>query len=214
MNVVEQQITIEGEILTLTSLRAMHWEKEQALVVSDLHIGKSGHFRKHGIPISANVQHKDLQRLSFLVSHYKVKKLIVVGDLFHAEINVDMADFKQWREENSALEIVLIKGNHDRLKDAIYDNYQISCCQKELNLHPFRFIHEPEVLGQFSISGHLHPGVRINQKGRPAIKLPCYEVSASQLILPAFSEFTGLAINRNKKGKQFYAFTETAFFEF
>jgi len=214
MNLVEQQITIEGEQLTLTNLRALHWEKEQALVVSDLHIGKSAHFRRHGIPISSNVQQKDLQRLSFLVEQYQVHKLIVVGDLFHAEINTDMDDFKQWREDNAMLEIILIKGNHDRLKDAIYEKFQISCCQKELVLEPFQFIHEPKVSGNFSISGHLHPGVSIRQKGRPQIKLPCYEISASQLILPAFSEFTGLAMSRNKKGKQFHAFTETSFFEF
>ncbi|TXD81959.1 ligase-associated DNA damage response endonuclease PdeM [Subsaximicrobium wynnwilliamsii] len=214
MNLVEEQITIEGEVLALTSLRAMYWEKEQALVASDLHIGKSAHFRRHGIPISAKVQQKDLQRLEFLVSHYQAKKLIVVGDLFHAEVNTDMADFKHWRNQNLDLEIILIKGNHDRLKDDIYEAYQISCCQKELLMPPFQFIHEPKASRQFSISGHLHPGVRIKQKGRPQIKLPCYEVSATQLILPAFSEFTGLAMSRAKKGKQFYAFTETSFFEF
>ena len=105
MRYAEKQITIKGESLVLNNLRAMYWSREKALIASDLHIGKSAHFRKYGIPISVNVQHNDLERLSFLVSHYKPEKLIVVGDLFHAELNTDMDLFKIWRAKHSDLEI-------------------------------------------------------------------------------------------------------------
>ncbi|TXE19661.1 ligase-associated DNA damage response endonuclease PdeM [Psychroserpens burtonensis] len=211
----EKQITIRGEHLILNNLRALFWQCERALIASDLHVGKSAHFRKHGIPISVNVQHNDLDRLSFLVSHYQAKKLIVVGDLFHAEVNTDMNLFKTWRAEHPDLEIILIKGNHDRLKHVVYDSFDINCCQQELNLQPFKFIHEPELVdNEFTISGHIHPGVLIKTKGKQRIKLPCFQVSDSNLILPAFSEFTGLATSNNQKFNTYHAFTETAFFEF
>lgn len=216
MRYAEKQITIKGESLVLNNLRAMYWSREKALIASDLHIGKSAHFRKHGIPISVNVQHNDLERLSFLVSHYKPEKLIVVGDLFHAELNTDMDLFKIWRAEHSDLEIILIKGNHDRLKDLVYDSFGIAYCTQELHLAPFDFIHEPKLTATdtFAISGHIHPGIRITSKTKQQIKLPCFEVSSSQLILPAFSEFTGLAISKRAKKHSYHAFTATSFFEF
>ncbi|WP_047545786.1 ligase-associated DNA damage response endonuclease PdeM [Psychroserpens sp. Hel_I_66] len=211
----EKQITINGESLQLNNLRAIFWKREQTLIASDLHIGKSAHFRRHGIAISSNVQKKDLKRLSFLIDHYQAKKLIVVGDLFHAEINTDMDLFRDWRHQYSNLEIILIKGNHDRLKDHVYDSFAIDCCNKSLDVSPFKFIHEPKKVDDaFIISGHIHPGVLIKSRGRPRIKLPCFKVTQNQLILPAFSEFTGLATSRVKDGVCFYAFTETSFFEF
>nr|WP_321222610.1 ligase-associated DNA damage response endonuclease PdeM [uncultured Psychroserpens sp.] len=211
----EKQILIQEELLILNNLRALFWQRENALIVSDLHIGKSAHFRKHGIPISVNVQHNDLDRLSFLIAHYKVKKLIVVGDLFHAEVNSDMDVFKIWRDQRPNLEIILIKGNHDKLKDIVYDSFDIQCCKKELCLSPFKFIHEPKVKGnEFTICGHIHPGVSIKSKGRQRIKLPCFQVSHTQIILPAFSEFTGLAISKKQKSTSYYAFTQSSFFKF
>ena len=215
MNFVEKPILLCGEQLILNNLRAVYWEAQNALIVSDLHIGKSAHFRRHGIPVSANVQHNDLLRLEFLINHYQAKKLIVVGDLFHAEINTDMDFFSTWRNNNPDLEIILIKGNHDRLKQEVYDSFDVSCCHKQLQLEPFTFIHEPAKLkNQFLISGHIHPGVIIKSRGKSRLRLPCFHVTTTQLILPAFSEFTGLATSRMKKGQVFYAFTETAFFEF
>ena len=46
---------IEGEILTFTNARALYWKKENALIISDLHVGKSAHFRKNGIAIPAGI---------------------------------------------------------------------------------------------------------------------------------------------------------------
>ncbi|MEM6516242.1 MAG: ligase-associated DNA damage response endonuclease PdeM [Bacteroidota bacterium] len=215
MHFVEKPIILRDEELVLNNLRAIYWKKENSLIVSDLHIGKSAHFRKHGIAVSSDVQEKDLKRLSILVHHYKPKKIIVVGDLFHAEINTDMDAFKVWRDSFQNLEIILIKGNHDRLKAEVYDSFDIECCQKELFLKPFTLIHEPtRSKDKFMISGHIHPGVLVRSKGRPGLRLPCFKITSNQLILPAFSAFTGLATSKTGKGKKFHAFTETAFFEF
>ncbi|WP_299227846.1 ligase-associated DNA damage response endonuclease PdeM [uncultured Psychroserpens sp.] len=215
MNYVEKHISLEGEDLILNNLRAIFWPNENVLIASDLHIGKTAHFRKHGIPISSNVQNKDLERLSFLVDHYNTKKIIIVGDLFHAEENSDLGLFKDWRSKYSDLIIILIKGNHDRLKSEFYNKLNIIHYNDYLNVYPFKFIHEPKkVSNEFLISGHIHPGIIIKSKGRPRIKLPCFKVSNSQLILPAFSEFTGLAISENNETSICYAFTETSFFQF
>ena len=39
----------------------MYWQREDALILSDIHIGKTAHFRKHGIPMPDDVLQKDLE---------------------------------------------------------------------------------------------------------------------------------------------------------
>ena len=90
MKIVTEHITILNEELVLTNQRAIYWNKESALILSDLHIGKTAHFRRHGIPMPDDILQKDLLRLEELISHFEVKTLLIVGDLFHAETNTDM----------------------------------------------------------------------------------------------------------------------------
>ena len=47
----------------LSANRTIFWEQEKALILSDLHIGKSGHFRKNGIGIPQNMLSEDMHRL-------------------------------------------------------------------------------------------------------------------------------------------------------
>ena len=51
MEIVKETIELQGEELILTNKRAMYWAAQKALILSDLHVGKTAHFRKHGIPI-------------------------------------------------------------------------------------------------------------------------------------------------------------------
>ncbi|MGB3607941.1 ligase-associated DNA damage response endonuclease PdeM [Psychroserpens sp.] len=214
MTFVEKHIRLQDEDLILNNGRVLFWEKEGILITSDIHIGKTAHFRRHGIPISSQVQDNDLKRLSHLIDYYQPNQLLVVGDLFHAELNVDMESFSKWRDNNPNLDISLIKGNHDRLKNEVFETFDIECCSKQHVRNPFKFIHEPDFSAEgFSISGHIHPGVVV-QKKAPRIKLPCFQVLEHQLILPAFSEFTGLSIVKTNNKSVCHAFTETSFFEF
>ncbi len=40
-------------------------------------------------------------------------------------------------------------------------------------------------------SGHVHPGVRLQGKGKQSLSLPCFHFTEKQCIMPAFGEFTG-----------------------
>jgi metallophosphoesterase superfamily enzyme len=51
------------------------------------------------------------------------------------------------------------------------------------------------------ISGHLHPGIKIQGKGRQRIILPCFVKYTNQLVLPAFGTFTGLHLITSKTPK-------------
>ncbi|MDN3493253.1 ligase-associated DNA damage response endonuclease PdeM [Winogradskyella bathintestinalis] len=215
MTLIKKSIDIKDEELILTNQRALFWKRENVLVLSDIHIGKTAHFRKHGIPMPDNILDNDLERLKSLILHFEAKNIWIVGDLFHAENNGNMATFKSWLHQFEDLKITLIKGNHDRLLNEIMDDFNIKV-ETELNVPPFKFIHEPTNDNNqlFTIAGHIHPGVMIKGKGRQKLRLPCFQVSDEQLILPAFSEFTGLNTRLKPENCVNFAFTETAIFEF
>ena len=68
--------TINDHDFVLSPERIMFWEKQKALIIADLHIGKTGHFMKSGIPVQQNVFKEDLQRLFTKILFFKAEKLI------------------------------------------------------------------------------------------------------------------------------------------
>src|ERR1051325_5912256 len=96
--------------LWLSAQRMVFWEEEKALIVSDLHFGKTGHFRKSGIPVPQSVYKEDLQRLVSQLQYFQPRQLIVVGDMFHSHANKELELFKKWRHDFPHLVIRLVKG--------------------------------------------------------------------------------------------------------
>ena len=215
MKIINEHIRLANEVLTLTNQRAIFWENQNTLILSDIHIGKTAHFRKHGIPMPDDILQKDLERLGQLILHFNPNRILVVGDLFHAEMNRDMKTFKDWLSLFPDLGWVLVKGNHDRLSKRIMDDLNIEVI-KELVIGPFIFVHDNLERSHelVAISGHTHPGVLIKGKGRQKLKLPCYQITSKQLVLPAFSLFTGLNIRAVPEDAVCYAFTESSMFKF
>ena len=82
-----QKLLLHKQTLWLSPERCIYWEEQKALIVSDLHFGKTGHFRKSGIPVPQNIYKEDLQRLVSQIQHFNASHLIVVGDLFHSVAN-------------------------------------------------------------------------------------------------------------------------------
>ena len=88
--IVSKKIICNNAVLEITNQRAIFWKSQKSLILSDLHIGKSAHFQKSGIPVPSSVLQNDLNRLEQLIHHFSAEKLIIVGDLFHAEYNKDL----------------------------------------------------------------------------------------------------------------------------
>jgi len=60
------------------------------LIISDLHFGKTGHFRKSGIAVPQGVYKEDLQRLVSQIQYFQPSQLIIVGDFFHSQLNKEL----------------------------------------------------------------------------------------------------------------------------
>ncbi len=213
MNVQTKKIKIRQETFTLTNQRALFWEEQKALILSDLHIGKTAHFRKNGIALANQIMKNDLERLSILIEYFKPEKFMVVGDLLHAGDNSDVDEFCVWRNQYSDLEFHLIEGNHDRISKKLESKLCLNFKSEQLEINDFMLIHDFEKKHpKFQITGHIHPGFVINSAVKK-IKLPCFVVTENQILLPAFSEFTGLDTKNIPKKGRFYVFTDAEIYE-
>lgn len=201
---------LEGQNLWLSSQRSIYWEEEKALIASDLHFGKTGHFRKWGIGVPQNVYKEDLQRLVDLMLHFNPKQLIVVGDFFHSSANIELDWFKRWRENFSHVKIILVRGNHDILKDAWYKETAIEIVHPTLQIKSFLFSHDRCDANSelYSFCGHIHPGILVHGLGKQSLRFPCFYFAKNHCILPAFSKFTGEVAMDKTSAKAIYAIVE------
>lgn len=187
--------------------RCMFWEDQKTLVLSDMHIGKAAHFRKAGIAIPQQVFQEDMHRLFQQIHFFSPQRIIVTGDLFHSEANLEHDWFSNWRKELAGIEFILVKGNHEILRNDVYQNLGIELVDKELEIAPFFFSHDliEERRDGFSFVGHTHPGIRIQGKGKQSFVFPCFYFTSDFCILPAFSKFTGKHVVDLQKGETAYA---------
>ena len=199
--------------LWLSPERTIFWEDEKTLILSESHFGKTGHFRKAGIPMPQNVFIEDLQRLFNLPQFYKPEQLIVVGDFFHSRSNKEHLLFEKWRNDFTQLEILLVKGNHDILHNDWYAQTKINVFDAEpLRINTFAFTHDCADIEKhtnhadaYFLTGHLHPGIAIKGKSRQHISFPCFYFNDAFGVLPAFSKFSGLALIKKKKPDHVFA---------
>lgn len=195
---------IQQQQLWFCGLRYIFWEEAKAIILSDVHIGKTGHFRKHGIAVPANLLKEELQRLLHIITFHKAEQLIVVGDLFHSYANNETDIFLQWRKQFPQFNFSLVKGNHDILPNSWYEEANIQVHQS-LYLAPFNFIHDLNDIHQninnqnYYFSGHIHPGIQLKGMGKQNLRFPCFYCTPQFTVLPAFSKFTGLANIKPKK---------------
>jgi hypothetical protein len=90
------QLELAGEPVRLLPERALFWQAACALVVADVHWGKAAAFRSAGIPIPGGATRQDLDRLDQAVARTGARRLVVLGDLFHAKDETYFKDVWYW----------------------------------------------------------------------------------------------------------------------
>jgi len=189
----------EADVVLLPG-RAAFLPASATLLVADLHLGKAATFRKAGIPVPEGSSQADLARLARLVHETAARRLVIVGDLFHAKSGCTdrvFAEFTATRRQFTATEVLLVIGNHDRTLGKVPATLGIDACLPHLADGAWHFVHEPSapLAGSahtgFTISGHLHPTVSLRSPGGERIADRCFVAEATTLVLPAFGSFTG-----------------------
>jgi DNA ligase-associated metallophosphoesterase len=183
-------IKIINQTFILHQFGSIFWEEKKALLISDVHLGKVAHFRKHGMAIPNDAIFENFTRLNVVLELFKPETVIFLGDLFHSKINKEWELFANWTKEISQ-EIILVEGNHDIIDKENYEDLGIKI-YSELVVDDFLLTHHPtERSDFFNFCGHIHPGIKLKGLGRQFLNLPCFFQKPTQMILPAFGEFTG-----------------------
>lgn len=189
--------------------RAAMLPESRSLLVADLHLGKAATFRKAGLPVPEGSAQQDLLRLRGLVEATDAKRLLILGDLFHAASGCTTAvldEFRGFREGIKAVEAVLVLGNHDR-RVRLPASLGLDLVVPELVEGHVRFVHDPGDASEPSehleaidrgaadrrvtFCGHLHPRLAIRSPSGGRLTERCFVEHDGCFVLPAFGSFTG-----------------------
>ena len=185
------EIALAGEPWLLHGARAAYWPRRRRLLIADLHLGKGGILRAAGIPVPSGGTAEDLSRLDALLARFEPESLWILGDLVHGSGPPGswLPQWQAFRQRHAAREVILVPGNHDRALSGLA--LHVSIAQPSVRDDAFLFEHAPAEdvpAGSIAVGGHLHPVTRV--PGLPG-RHPCFLLQAQQLLLPAFSRFTG-----------------------
>ena len=185
-----------GETLWLLPQRAAYWPRTRTLIVADAHLGKAAAFRKAGVPVPSGTTAENLERLTNLIRSLDAARVAFIGDLVHdaAAQKAAGAAFSAWRETHRELEMVLVRGNHDRRAGDPPCEWRLDCVDDPCIIDGLALAHIPRrVGGHYALAGHVHPAAQLAGRGRDFARLPCFYFTPEYAILPAFGVFTGMA---------------------
>jgi DNA ligase-associated metallophosphoesterase len=226
-------LVVAGVSLRLLAGRAVWWPEAGTLFVADVHLGKAESFSALGVPVPRGPTAATLDRLSCLIDACAATRLVVLGDLLHArqaQAPATIGLLRQWRERHARLHCLLVRGNHDDHAGDPPIDLGIEMVTEAERLGPFSLCHVPadsdaptpvggsaasgadqrsgdrqSQAGGYRLAGHLHPAVRLSGRGGASVRLPCFRVGESQMVLPAFGDFTGAANIVRIEGERVFA---------
>ena len=189
-------IAAAGRPLTLLPEKAAFLAGSRTLVVADAHIGKAVSFRALGVPVPRGTTSETLEVLSALIATWRARRVVFLGDFLHsarAHAPATLGALARWRREHAALELVLVRGNHDERAGDPPSYLGMRIVDEPFALDGFALCHHPRPRrGAYVLAGHLHPCVSIGGRAFDHLRLPCFWLGDDVGVLPAFGAFTGM----------------------
>lgn len=184
------ELDFGGHRFAVPGEKALFWPDRRALIVADLHLEKASWFAMRGQMLPPHDTIATLDRLTALLVRTGAREVWCLGDNFHdAGGAARMPDEARTRlrQMTDAVRWCWITGNHDEhLPDGIGGTILPDAVVDGLIL---RHRADPDER-RAELSGHFHPKHRAAARGR-SVSRPCFVISASKMILPAFGAFTG-----------------------
>lgn len=204
MKKTSEEINLAGEEFYLLPQKAIYRPASKQLILSDVHLGKAGHFRKQGIAMPVQSHLKDIDKLHFLIDKWKPVSVLILGDLFHSNYNKEWLWFKSLLLQYMQIQFVLVQGNHDVLDNIHYMAPNLLKAEFLVEEN-FIFSHHPlKQKDKINFCGHIHPGIQLFGEAKQSVKLPCFYFNNYQFILPAFGELTGLYLMEREENAFYY----------
>jgi len=208
------QIEVAGARLGLLPQRAALLVDAGCLLVADAHIGKAVSFRRLGVPVPRGTTTQTLQRLSEAIELSGVRRVVFLGDLLHsahAHAPATLQALAQWRNRHAAVELLLVRGNHDDRAGDPPAELGIVVVDEPLSLGGLALCHHPRPQpGAYVLAGHLHPCAMLGGRAHQRLRLPCFHFGARVGVLPAFGAFTGMHAVKPQPGDRVFLVADGA----
>lgn len=200
-------ITVAGETLLLLAEKAVVWPREKMLIIADIHFGKAASFRAAGVPVPRGTTSQNLAALDALLAMHDIAHIMFLGDFLHARAahaSATVATMLAWRLRHPSLKLTLVRGNHDRHAGDPAASLLIDLVDEPFQMGPFAFCHHPDLATDgYALAGHVHPSFRLSTR-YDSLRLPCFVVGRSRMILPSFGAFTGGFLISRAEGEAIY----------
>ncbi len=194
---VDLEMELAGERLLLLPERAIYWPARQTLLIADTHWGKAATMRAAAIPIPGGTTRESLDRLARVLERTAAARLVLLGDCIHARngrAESTLSEIALWRARFGAVEMELVRGNHDRHAGDPPAALAVKCVDAPQLDPPFVYRHFPHPTPEgYTLAGHLHPAIRLRGAGAQRATLPCFWFGSHVGVLPAFGGLTGMA---------------------
>lgn len=184
--------------------RAVFLPTADALVLSDLHIGRDA---TSNVSLSLGERADLTTRVSDLLDRFSPRDIVLAGDVLHAfdrvpeEAEETFADLRALADEAGAA-LVVVRGNHDTRIDELaeaQDDYRLA--DDTLVCHGHE---EPESDAPRYVVGHDHPAIEIEGKRRPCYLWGDETYRGSDvLVLPAFTRLASGVVINDLRGSDF-----------
>ena len=198
--------------MVLSPERAIYWPRREMLLIADPHFAKAATFRALGVRAPVGTTARALARIDQLIAAHAPTRIAFLGDLLHAREGLNAETFATlaaWRRTHAAIEMRLVRGNHDRRAGDPPGEVGIACVDGPVIDPPFALAHHPiEVESSYVLAGHIHPCATLVGTARQRERLPCFWFGARIGVLPAFGEFTGCASIQPAAGDAVWAVAE------
>jgi DNA ligase-associated metallophosphoesterase len=189
-----QAVELAGETALLLAQKAVYWPREKMLIIADIHFGKAAAFRSFGIPVPSGTTTQNLQALDALVAAHGAEQILFLGDFLHARAAhaaATQAALLAWRQRNPQLRLILVRGNHDKHAGDPAAILDIDMVDEPHTVGALSFCHHPDIAAPgYVLAGHIHPAYMLATRF-DALRLPCFVVGTTRMILPSFGAFTG-----------------------
>lgn len=182
--------------LVCDSRRAAWFPRERVLAVADLHLGYAWAHRLSGQLMPIPPTNDTLTRLAELQREYEPEEIVVLGDVVHRAMNLSVLE-EEIRELFNALSpksrLTFLAGNHDRDLQKVLQQWLLPielAASREVGAN--LLMHgdaASKANGKRIIMGHEHPAISIGDGVTTSQKCPCFLVSDTVVVLPAFSRW-------------------------
>lgn len=200
--------------------KSIFFQSSGILAIGDLHLGYENMLKQQGIEFPFNQLEqtkKDLLEIIHKIPKNKLKKIVLLGDIKH-HFSFDKGEMFEVRNFLKFLEqfvkkenIILIKGNHDKilLKEYKYYDYFI---EREIAFthgdNSFPAIFDKKV--KTIVIGHLHPATTLSDKHTTKReKYKCFLIGKYKhrelIVVPSFFPLVeGSKFNLHENTKHFF----------